>query len=60
MKIESSKRYQINVESSKQQALAMVIEALYRCASTGLPAQQNAATNISYLVLVDSSKGVRF
>ena len=53
MKIESSKRYQINVESSKQQALAMVIEALYRCASTGFPAQQNAAE-------LTLQRGVRF
>ena len=49
MKIESSKCYQINVESSKQQALAMVIEALYHGESTGFPAQQNAAENISNL-----------
>ena len=43
MKIESSKTYQINVEFSKQQALALVIEALFHCALTTFSAQQNAA-----------------
>jgi len=57
MKIESSKSYQINVESSKQQALALVIEVLYRCALTGFSAQQNAAAKNFDSILIDSSKG---
>ena len=48
MKIESSKSYQINVESSKQQALALVIEVLYRCALTGFSALLNAAAKFRF------------
>ena len=49
MKVESSKSLQRNVESSKQQALALVIEVLHRCAFTGFSAQQNAAAKFSIL-----------